>query len=61
MLVLTRKRMEAIRISDDVVVTVLGIQGNKVRLGVTAPAGIPVHRSEVYEAIQLRKAARSAG
>ncbi len=51
MLVLSRKRTESIHIRDDVVVTVLEIRGNRVRLGIEAPKSVPVHRSEVYEAL----------
>jgi len=51
MLVLSRKSMESILISDDITVTILSVQGNKVRLGVQAPRTIPVHRTEVREAI----------
>lgn len=52
MLVLSRRPNESIRISDDIVVTVLSIQGDKVRLGIEAPRAMPVHRQEVHEAIQ---------
>ena len=52
MLVLSRHRDESIMIGDDVVVTIVDIRGDKVRLGIDAPADIPVHRQEVYEAIQ---------
>ena len=52
MLVLSRHRDESIIIGDDVVVTVVAIRGDKVRLGIDAPAEIPVHRREVYEAIR---------
>ena len=52
MLVLSRQRDETIMIGDDVQVTVVDIRGDKVRLGITAPPHIPVHRKEVYEAIQ---------
>lgn len=52
MLVLSRHRDESIMIGDDVVVTIVDIRGDKVRLGINAPAEIPVHRREVYEAIQ---------
>ena len=58
MLVLSRKPKESILINDNVVVTVLSIQGDRVRLGIEAPREIPVHRQEVYEAIRtdlLRK------
>ena len=52
MLILARKRNEEIVIGDNIVVMVVGIRGDKVRLGIKAPANIPVHRSEVYDAIQ---------
>jgi carbon storage regulator len=52
MLVLSRQRDESICIGDKVVVTIVDIRGDKVRLGIEAPGEIPVHRQEVYEAIQ---------
>lgn len=52
MLVLSRKRGESIMIADEVMITVVEIRGDKVRLGITAPNEISVHRLEVYEAIQ---------
>ncbi len=52
MLVLSRHRDESIIIGDDIVITVVDIRGDKVRLGIDAPQDIPVHRREVYEAIQ---------
>jgi len=52
MLVLSRHRDESIMIGDNVVVTIVDIRGDKVRLGIDAPSEIPVHRREVYEAIQ---------
>jgi carbon storage regulator len=52
MLVLSRQRDETIMIGDDIEITVVDIRGDKVRLGITAPATVPVHRKEVYEAIQ---------
>ena len=52
MLVLSRQRDETIMIGDDVEVTVVDIRGDKVRLGITAPSHIAVHRKEVYDAIQ---------
>jgi len=52
MLVLSRKINESIVINDDIVVTIVEIRGDKVRLGIEAPKDIPVHRSEVYSAIQ---------
>ena len=56
MLVLSRKKDESIVIGDNIVVTVVDIRGDKVRLGINAPAGTPVHRQEVYEAIQRENA-----
>ena len=52
MLVLSRQRDESIIIGDNVVVTIVDIRGDKVRLGIDAPSEVPVHRREVYEAIQ---------
>lgn len=52
MLVLSRKKNEQIVLGDDVTITVIEIRGDKVRLGVEAPNSLPVHRREVYEAIQ---------
>lgn len=52
MLVLTRQRNETIIIGDDIEITVVDIRGDKVRLGINAPAHVSVYRKEVYEAIQ---------
>jgi len=52
MLVLSRQRDETIMIGDDIEITIVDIRGDKVRLGITAPNTVPVHRKEVYEAIQ---------
>ncbi len=52
MLVLSRQRDESIIIGDNIVITVVDIRGDKVRLGINAPTEVPVHRQEVYEAIQ---------
>ncbi|MEO1991461.1 MAG: carbon storage regulator CsrA [Pirellulales bacterium] len=52
MLVLSRQRDESIMIGDTIVVTIVDIRGDKVRLGINAPSEVPVHRQEVYEAIQ---------
>lgn len=59
MLVLSRQRDESIIIGDNIVITVVDIRGDKVRLGIQAPTEIPVHRQEVYEAIQREQ--RAAG
>jgi carbon storage regulator len=60
MLVLSRQRDESIIIGDNIVITVVDIRGDKVRLGIQAPTEIPVHRQEVYEAIQ-RENMKAAG
>ncbi|MGH8603865.1 MAG: carbon storage regulator CsrA [Gammaproteobacteria bacterium] len=56
MLILTRRVGESLMIGDDVSITVLGIKGNQVRLGVNAPKEISVHREEIYQRIQQEKA-----
>ena len=57
MLILTRRVGETLNIGDDVQVTVLGIKGNQVRIGVNAPKEVPVHREEIYERIKKEKEA----
>ena len=57
MLVLSRKKNESIIIDDKITIVVVEIRGDKVRLGVEAPKEVPVHRREVYEAIQRGEAA----
>ena len=52
MLILTRKTNETLMVGDDVTVTVLGVKGNQVRIGVNAPREIAVHREEVYDRIR---------
>jgi carbon storage regulator len=56
MLVLSRQRDESIIIGDNIVVTIVDIRGDKVRLGIQAPSEVPVHRREVFEAIQREHA-----
>ena len=60
MLVLSRQKDESIVIGDDIEVTIVDVRGDKVRLGITAPKHIPVHRREVYEAIQREKSEKKA-
>ena len=55
MLVLSRQRDESIMIGDNVEIIIVDVRGDKVRLGITAPKSIPVHRREIYDAIQREK------
>ena len=56
MLILTRRVGESLMIGDDVTVTVLGVKGNQVRVGVDAPREVVVHRQEIYERIRAGQA-----
>ncbi len=59
MLILSRNIGETIMVGDEVTVTVLGVKGNQVRIGVHAPKEVAVHREEIYERIQREKEAAS--
>ena len=59
MLVLSRRKDETIVIGDDIEVTIVDVRGDKVRLGITAPKSISVHRREIYDTIQREKAAKN--
>ena len=61
MLVLSRQKDESIVIGDDIEITIVDVRGNKERLGITAPESTPVHRREVYDAIQKEKAEKNKG
>lgn len=57
MLILTRRVGETLMVGDEVTVTVLGVKGNQVRLGVNAPRDVAVHREEIYQRIQTEQPA----
>ncbi len=59
MLILTRRVGETVMIGDDVTITVLGVKGNQVRVGINAPKSIAVHREEIYERIKREHAAEA--
>ena len=59
MLILTRRAGETVMIGSDVTITVLGVKGNQVRIGINAPKDVAVHREEIYERIQSEQAGGS--
>ncbi len=61
MLILTRRIGETLMVGDEVTVTVLGVKGNQVRLGVNAPKDVAVHREEIYQRIQSEKSDDNIG
>ena len=60
MLILTRRAGETVMIGSDVTITVLGVKGNQVRIGINAPKDVAVHREEIYERIQSEKSGHAA-
>jgi carbon storage regulator len=60
MLILTRRVGETVMIGDDVTITVLGVKGNQVRVGINAPKSVAVHREEIYERIKREHATEGA-
>jgi len=61
MLILTRRIGETLMVGDDVAITVLGVKGNQIRLGVDAPKDVSVHREEIYQRIQRERGDGNTG
>jgi carbon storage regulator len=61
MLILTRRVGETVMIGEDVTVTILGVKGNQVRVGINAPKNVAVHREEIYERIKREQQGDSTG
>ena len=61
MLILTRRVGETVMIGDDVTITVLGVKGNQVRVGINAPKNVAVHREEIYERIKREQQGGGSG
>jgi carbon storage regulator len=61
MLILTRRVGETVMIGDEVTITVLGVKGNQVRVGINAPKSVAVHREEIYERIKREQQGGDAG
>ncbi len=61
MLILTRRAGETVMVGNDITITVLGVKGNQVRIGINAPKDVAVHREEIYERIQSEKNAQESG
>lgn len=60
MLILTRRAGETVMVGSDITITVLGVKGNQVRIGINAPKDVAVHREEIYERIQSEKSAKAS-
>ena len=61
MLVLSRYKDQSIYIGDDIIITVVDVRGDRVRIGIDAPADVPVHRQEIYEAIRREQKGEKPG